>query len=180
MKYIIFLLAFCCSYAQQVSINLQKQNNNLNVGIISNEKLNLNTDLTSTSINGAMNETEIYPMYENNLYLFVFDGATVVPMQNAYILPHPDEPPSFYKKELENIEKRKNEKIFIHKGKIKKLKYKFLVYRNAKELFQDYPCRMFDCWYAFYSLERGKKYKMQVQLKIKSKIYKSNMVEFVY
>lgn len=32
----------------------------------------------------------------------------------------------------------------------------------------------------FYSFKKGKKYKMQIQLKVKSKIYKSNIVEFIY
>ncbi len=181
MKYIIPLIFFCSSMnAQNVIIQLQKKKNCLKVSIISNENIRLNTGITSTHIYGFMNKIDEYPIYEDNLYLFVTENEKIIPQNKTSILSHPDKPPLSYRKELEKSEEKMYKKYVIKANKIKTLSFDFLVYKDDKDVFRNYPCRMFDCSYDYYTLEKGKKYKMQIQLKIKSKIYKSNIVEFIY
>ncbi|MDY3339280.1 hypothetical protein PG279_08840 [Riemerella anatipestifer] len=181
MKYLILILFFCNSLnAQNITITLQKKKNNLKVSIFSNEDLILNTGTASTNIYGFMNKIDEYPMYEDILYLFVYENEKIIPQNKTSILLHPDKAPSFYKKELEKLEKTMCKKYIIKANKNKTLCFDFLVYKDDKEVFKDFPCRTLDCSYDYYTLERGKKYKMQIQLKVNSKIYKSNVVEFTY
>ncbi|REC48041.1 hypothetical protein [Chryseobacterium pennipullorum] len=166
----------------QVKIDLKyTKGATIKVNILSKENLQLSTSLNSTTL-FMLGEISEYPMYDNsNLYLFLFDeNGKPVPQRSASILPHPDKDPSYYKKELKEAEKKRKAKYTITANKPESLNFDFLIYKNEKEVFKAYPCKMFDCSYYYYTLQKGKKYKMQVQLQGTAEVYKSNTVEFTY
>lgn len=184
MKKIIALIFFILGNISnaQLKIDLEyTKGNKIKIDILSNKNLQLMANLNSTNLlmNGQVIE---YPMYNNNtLYFFVYNEiGELVPQRNAFVLPNPDKSPSFYKKDLENREKQKNIKYNIRAQKKETIYYSFLIFKNQKDVFKALPCKISNCSYDYYSLEKGKKYKIQVQLQHATEIYKSNIVEFTY
>ncbi|WP_039965382.1 hypothetical protein [Bergeyella zoohelcum] len=166
--------------AQRVDIFLQKDKNTLEVSIVSDSNIQLNMGLHSTHVYGVMDRIEEYPIYDNNLYLFVYENKEMIPKNEILIMGQPDAPPLSYKKEMESYSKKLYERYIIRPNERKKIIFDFLVHKNDEEVLKKYSCNIYNCFYDYYLLKRGKKYKLQIQLKIKSNVYKSNIVEFVY
>lgn len=179
-KSILLLFISYIMNAQKVGVFLQKDKNTIEVSIVSDSNMQLNIGLHSTHVYGVMNRIEEYPIYDNNLYLFVYENNEIIPKNEVLIMGQLDAPPSSYKKEIEFHSKKLYEKYIIRPNERKKIIFDFLVYKNDEEILKEYSCNFSNCFYDYYSLKKGKRYKMQIQLKIRGKIYKSNMVEFIY
>lgn len=61
-----------------------------------------------------------------------------------------------------------------------RISHKLLIYQDRNSLFTDIPCTAISCLHEYYDLKRGSSYSMQVQLKTGRKLYKSNIIKFIY
>lgn len=180
---LILVIGFLTSnftLAQNLQLNLSflPKEKKVNLEIKSDSDLKIGANLEYA--NEHWKEISKNGLSKNHLYLFMYSNNKLLDNLVARRDVHPSEPPSHYEQQRKASEAKINAEIKLNARQSKNLKYDLLVYHNAEAVFKDYPCEVFNCWYEFYSLEKGKKYKMQVQLKIKSKIYKSNIVEFTY
>lgn len=184
IKWKILIVAMCFiingfTKAQNIKMHLsfnQRKQINIDIESIHNRKIGANLEYA----NERWKEISKNGLSENQLYLFIYDKDKLIDNSVAQKNIQPSEPPIYYEKRKNDAEIKKNAKINLCSKKLKNLQYNLLVYPNVDAVFKDNPCKIFNCWYEFYSLEKGKKYRMQIQLKVKSKIYKSNFVEFTY
>ncbi|MDC8106504.1 hypothetical protein ACNFU2_16560 [Chryseobacterium sp. PTM-20240506] len=190
MKRIVFLITtlfYEFLFPQNIDLKLSDNLQYINITLKSGNNLEIRKDIEYA--NNTFYQVKKSGIREKKLTLFLYDEKnnfieSGIANKIGNIRFESIEQSEAYWKEKEILEKARLDlsqiNINISKSKGVLLEFPFRVYADMESLFKDYPCTLLNCWYEFYSLERGKKYKMQVQLKIKSKIYKSNMVEFVY
>lgn len=169
-------------YSQTVNIFLNLSNNrDICIKVKSKIKLVLKNELRYA--NNSMYQVETLGIDKNQLTLFVYD--TQDSLVESLVAFKPKGKLDITLEEYSEIEKKvekekQNARNIILPNKLKEINFDFKVFDSAEEVFKMYPCKLFDCWQDFYELKKGMKYKVQIQLKIKGKIYKSNTVEFIY
>ncbi len=185
MKKIIHFLVIINTvlfHSQTVKININSvTDNKISITISSKTKLVLNEKLLYA--NDWMYQVNTLGIDKNQLTLFVYNEKNELIDSDvaSRTLGKTDISPEEYER-LRNINetKKRNSAISIPLNQPKEIYLDFRIFNSVEDVFKIYPCTMFGCWYDFYTLEKGKKYKLQIQLKIKSKVYKSNIVEFIY
>ncbi|MBT0551019.1 hypothetical protein [Riemerella anatipestifer] len=169
-------------HSQTVKININAiTDNKISITICSNKELVLNEKLLYA--NDWIYQVSTLGISKNQLTLFVYNEKNKLIDSGvaSRTLGKTDISPEEYEKLRKIDEKKKqNSRIFIPLNNHKEIHLDFRIFNSVEDVFKIYPCTMFGCWYDFYTLEKGKKYKLQIQLKVNSKIYKSNVVEFTY
>lgn len=190
MKKIVFLITLLfyeCLFCQNIDLKLSDNLHYIYISIKSDSNLEINKHIEYA--NNTFYQVKTMGITPNKLTLFLYDEKnnfieSGIANKTGKIEFPSEEQLQAYFKEKEIIDKTRLEinKISIYLPKFKNIKLEFplLIYPKVESVFKDHPCTMLNCWYDFYTMEKGKKYKMQVQLKLKSKLYKSNIVEVVY
>lgn len=169
-------------YSQSIKLNINLSTNNKIYIIISSEtKLTLKENLLYA--NDWMYQVNTLGIAKNQLTLFLYDEKNKLIESEVASRPlgKYDITSEEYDKLIKiNDKKKRNARIIISSNQSKKLNLDLRIFNNIEDVFKIYPCKIFNCWYDYYTLEKGKKYKIQIQLKVKSKVYKSNIIEFDY
>ena len=191
MNRIIFLviLLYCnCAFSQSISLKVSDNLQYIYITVKSESIISIKKDIEYA--NNNFYQVKTIGVSPNKLTVFLYDekGNFIESGIANKTIGKADfesaEQLDSYWKEKEILNKAYQDirqiKMKIPTSKNIILKYPFRIYSDATSLFKEYPCTMLNCWYEFYTLEKGRKYKMQIQLKVKSKIYRSNIVEFIY
>lgn len=179
---ILFICSIISSFSngQNIQLNLSffPDSKKINAKIKSTSNLKISADLEYT--NEKWKQVSKNKLSDNKLYVVIYENNKLLDNSVAHKDIKPSEPPSYYEKEMKLAEERQNQKIKIPSMRSINLQYNILIYPTVESVFKEHPCEIFNCWYEFYTLQKGKKYTMELRLKVKSKVYKSNKVEFIY
>ena len=169
-------------YSQTVRINVNSViDNKISLTISSTKKIILDDKLLYA--NDWIYQVNTLGIAKNQLTLFLYDNENKLVESGvaSRLIGKMDIPPEEYDRlKRINDEKNSESKIFILSNQQKKMDLDFRVFDDVEDVFKIYPCTMLGCWYDFYTLKKGEKYKLQILLKLKSKTYKYNMIDFIY
>jgi hypothetical protein len=169
-------------YSQTVRINVNSViDNKISLTISSTKKIILDDKLLYA--NDWIYQVNTLGIAKNQLTLFLYDNENKLVESGvaSRLIGKMDIPPEEYDRlKRINDEKNSESKIFILSNQQKKMDLDFRVFDDVEDVFKIDPCTMLGCWYDFYTLKKGEKYKLQILLKLKSKTYKSNMIDFIY
>ena len=170
---IIILLIANLNRGQNIQLSFYEQEKLLKIKIRSKYKQKIYSKLEYA--NERWIQISKLGLHKNQLYLFLYnENNRLLDNSIAYKNIYTEETPDYYKEVIEK------DIDYLYPNTSKILEYKLLFYNDIDSIFKDYPCKKFNCMYSYYNLEKGKKYKLQIQLKIRHHIYKSNFVEFIY